>query len=438
MFETVFNSLILLFVFLFIGFVIREVVKPLQKIFLPSSVIGGLVALVLGPQVLGFIQLPETFSSMPGPMINIVLTCMILGTTISLGKVKSYASVTNMVSFTYFAQLAVGTTLGLILAKVWTALPEHWGVMGVFSFWGGHGAGAAAGALFQDLGIEENLGIGIIFATLGLVLAILVGLVVVNWGIRKGYGQEVQEMSSNAYFFGGTIPKKKQESIADGVVSSTGINSLALQLALIMVSIFLGSKIFTGLEMIIPAASNVPSLLYGMVGAAIIWGIMNKVKLDNFVDKKSINTLSGIALEICIFSAVATINLELVTSLFVPILLYTLIIISLMIAIFVVFGKRWIKKDWFETNLIVFGQGIGSTPTGFTLARSVDPNQRTTAWEAFGVGIGVFVVISSTLVAIIPLIAIKSDLLVIGLALIVLIFNFILGEKLIKKRKVIE
>lgn len=435
MFNTVFNDLMFVFLFLFIGFVIREIVKPFQKLFIPASVIGGLIALILGPQVFGMIELPETFSSMAGPMINVVLTAMVLGTAISKVKVKTYASVTNMVSFTYFAQLAVGATVGLILSKLWTALPDHWGVMGVFGYWGGHGASAAAGALFQELGIEGSLGIGMIFATLGLILAILVGMVLVNWGIRKGYGQEVQKESGNSHFYGGTIPKEKQVSIGEGVVSANGINSMALQFALIMVSIFLGSQIFKGIAIIFPGAANIPSLLYGMVGAGIIWGIMLKTKLDSYVDKKSINTLSGIALEICILSAVATLNLDLVTSLFVPIIIYTVLIILLMLVIFIVFGKRWIKNDWFETNLIIFGQGLGSTPTGFALARSVDPNQQTTSWEAFGVGVGLFALISSTLVAVIPFLAIKSDLLVIGLGLAVSIVNIIFGELLREKRR---
>ena len=35
MFTTVFNDLMLLFVFLLIGFLLREIIKPLQKLFLP-------------------------------------------------------------------------------------------------------------------------------------------------------------------------------------------------------------------------------------------------------------------------------------------------------------------------------------------------------------------------------------------------------------------
>ena len=58
MFATVFNDLIVLFCFLIVGFILRELIKPLQKLFIPASVLGGLVALIVGPQVLGLIELP--------------------------------------------------------------------------------------------------------------------------------------------------------------------------------------------------------------------------------------------------------------------------------------------------------------------------------------------------------------------------------------------
>lgn len=51
-FSSLFNDLIVLFAFLLIGFVIREIFKPLQRIYIPASIIGGVIALIVGPQVL--------------------------------------------------------------------------------------------------------------------------------------------------------------------------------------------------------------------------------------------------------------------------------------------------------------------------------------------------------------------------------------------------
>ena len=128
MFATVFNDLIVLFCFLIVGFILRELIKPLQKLFIPASVLGGLVALIVGPQVLGLIELPETLSGMPGPMIVLVLTAMFMGMKVSKASLKNYAGATDISCMLYFAQAAVGLLLGCGLSAVWDTLPEHWGI----------------------------------------------------------------------------------------------------------------------------------------------------------------------------------------------------------------------------------------------------------------------------------------------------------------------
>ena len=59
------NDMLFLAVFMLVGFFAREILKPLQKLFLPSSLIGGLILLALGPQMLGVVPVPESFSSIP-------------------------------------------------------------------------------------------------------------------------------------------------------------------------------------------------------------------------------------------------------------------------------------------------------------------------------------------------------------------------------------
>ena len=58
-FSSIFNDIVILGVFLMAGFVIREIVKPIQKLFIPASVVGGALALIVGPQVLNIVTIPE-------------------------------------------------------------------------------------------------------------------------------------------------------------------------------------------------------------------------------------------------------------------------------------------------------------------------------------------------------------------------------------------
>ena len=242
MFATAVTDLTLLMVFLLLGFVIREIVKPLQKLFLPSALIGGAVALILGPQVLGLIDIPESWSEMATPMINIVLTCTMFGTVLNKSKIKTYAGAINLVILTYFAQMIVGTLVGMGLSKIWPDLPYGWGVMTVFTYWGGHGAGTSAGALFEQLGVDGMVSMGLILATLGLIVAMLAGMVVVNYGVRKGYATNIgKDDTGKAAVESGVLPADKQKPLGKATVSSDAINGLAMQLCLVMLSMWLAA-----------------------------------------------------------------------------------------------------------------------------------------------------------------------------------------------------
>ena len=63
---------------LIIAQVIRTIVKPLQKLYIPSSVIGGAIGLILGPQVLNVIPWSEQIGSYAYLFICIILTVCLL------------------------------------------------------------------------------------------------------------------------------------------------------------------------------------------------------------------------------------------------------------------------------------------------------------------------------------------------------------------------
>ena len=435
--EALVNDLAVLMVFLLIGFALREIIKPLQKLFLPAGLIGGILALICGPQALNIVSLPESWAGMATPMINIILTCAVFGTVISKAKIKSYAGSIDIIVLTYFAQLAVGGLVGWGLSQIWTSLDDVWGTMASFTYWGGMGAGTSAGQLFEDLGVADMRSMGIVMATLGMIVAMVVGMVLVNVGVRRGWAENVTNFTGTKIeTHSGPLPPSKQKSLGNATVSSDAVNGLAMQLALVLLCIWLGSEIFGLIERFIPAASNIPSLLYGIVGAFIIWFIMRKTHIDGYVDKKGVESISGCALEICICSATATLDLELFATYLVPILIHMVVIIALQIFCCVYLVKRWFKTGWFESCLLFFGMGTGSTPSGFALERCIDPDMKNTgALEGFGISVGVFSPISSTLVAILPVLAVQSVWITIGIGVAITVICLIFGETVLRRSK---
>lgn len=401
----------LLLIFLLVGVALLRFCTPLKNLFLPAGLIGGAIALILGPQVLHVIDIPTSWSGMPTPMINVVLTTTLFGAVINKERLKKYSSAINTIVLTYFAQLFVGILVSMGINSVWkNALPDFWGFMAVFTYWGGHGAATTAGTVLEDMGYNGMLSLGIIMATLGLIVAMVAGMVWVNIGERRGWNTYKKKNTKEEKKGSLLLTGEEQPVIGRATMSSDVANGLAVQLGIVLFCMWLGQFIFRSLAKVpyAPLADlmgKIPSLLYGIVGAIIVWAVMRRCKMDKYADVPTIKNIGGVALEICVASATATLNLKLFANYIGPILIHLVCIITLMSAICFWLLPKWMhKKDWFELALMAFGQGHGSTPSGLALARCVDPDSQSYAWEGFGVALGVFTPITSTLAAILPIV----------------------------------
>ena len=383
---SLYSDLLIFGVFLILGLLVREVVKPLQKLYLPASLIGGALLLIVGNQGIGLLEVPESFSGFSGVLINIMLTGIVFGVTINKERVKGYLDYCCANQSVYGMQMLLGPALGVALAAIWNGLPQGWGIMGLFAFHGGHGTAATAGSAFEDLGIAENQSIGMVLATIGLIVAMVVGMAVVNFGIRKGWAKYVKEIKNQPdWTFRGPLPEDKRTSIGSTVTNSISINHLALQTAWLFVAFFVGKMLIQGLTMLWPGATALPSMIQGIIGAAILWPILRVVKLDKLVDKKAISQICGFCLELIVLTAVATLNLKFVAAYLTPIIIYSVIMCGLTVLMDLYLPYKFSKDDWFEKGVMILGHTTGTGATGFALLRAVDPDAQSEVGDAHGV-----------------------------------------------------
>ena len=127
-----FTDLGVLSLFLLAGLALREIIKPLQRLFIPASMVGGVLALVCGPQVMNWVAIPKSYGQLSGTLINLILTCLVFGVTINKKRLANYIDYCCLSVGLKGAQLAVGAALGVVLTLFWTDLPKVWGTMGVF------------------------------------------------------------------------------------------------------------------------------------------------------------------------------------------------------------------------------------------------------------------------------------------------------------------
>ncbi len=383
---SIYEDLVIFGLLLLAGFAIREIVKPIQKLYLPASLVGGAIGLILGPQVLGLMSMPESFSSFSGTLINLMLTGIVFGVVVNKEKITSYLDYSFANQSVYGMQMTLGPVLGLLLASIWPTLPESWGIMGLYAFHGGHGTAATAGALFEELGVPDNQTAGAVLATIGLIVAMTIGMAMVNFGIRKGWAKYVKEPKAQpAWALGGILPEEKRTSIGSTVTSPLGVNHLALQLSWLFLSYFVGKVLIQALVKVWPVASNIPSMLYGILGSMIVWPLLQKLKLSRYVDKKAISQLCSLCMEIIVLTVVATLNLKFLAANVVPILIYSVIIVAMTLFMSFYLPYRFAKDEWFEKGCMIFGHTTGTGATGFALLRAVDPESQSSVGDAHGV-----------------------------------------------------
>jgi len=380
------NAMLLLSVFMLIGYFVREKIKPLQKLFLPSSLIGGVILLILGSQCLNLITVPKAFNSMPSVLIDIVMASLVFGVNFNRDKIGEYLDYVCVPMPAYGMQMCVGTGLGYLLSKIWPGLPLGWGVLGVFSFHGGHGTAAAAAASFEKLGVEGNMAMGMILSTIGLIVAMVVGMVIVNYGVRRGWATFVKEPQKQPdWFYGGVLPKEKQTPTGHLVTTSISINHLALQASWLLAALFVGQELFKFVGLFWPGIKILPSVLRGVIGGAVLWQLIKMVHLQDYVDLKTIKLLSGFMLELVVFTAMATLNVKLIASYIVPIMIFSFVLCVLTIPFVMFAAKRFCKHEWFEKAVMCFGAATGNTSTGLALVRAVDPDSQSSAGDTHGV-----------------------------------------------------
>ncbi|MBR1921690.1 MAG: sodium:glutamate symporter, partial [Kiritimatiellae bacterium] len=177
------------------GKLVRLRVPLLQRLYLPSSVIGGLIGLVLvsalGVRVDG--EIVGAMRRVPGFLINVVFATLFLGTRLpSVRRVVSLAFPQLVLGqIIAWGQYVVGLGLaGFVLARLY-GVPPCFGNLLEIGFEGGHGTVGGMAESFAAAGWGDGAALGFTVATAGMVVGIVVGMALVNWAHARGIVSEV-------------------------------------------------------------------------------------------------------------------------------------------------------------------------------------------------------------------------------------------------------
>ena len=153
-----------------------------------------------------------------------------------------------------------------------------------------------------------------------------------------------------------------------------------------------------------------------MIGGLIVQFSLSRTSFSHAIDKNTLLLLQGLALELLIVAAVATIEVPVVVDFAVPILLLSSVAILGLVAYFFFVGPRVFKDDWFEQSIVNYGALAGVTAVGLMLLRTVDPHMSSKAGQAFALRAPFFSPIAGggLLTSVLPVLAVSYGALAMG------------------------
>lgn len=383
---TLFTDLGFIFILMLIGKIIRVKVKWVQQLFIPPSLIAGLLGLLFGPNGLGWIPLSDDIGTYSAILIALVFGALPLSSpNVSMkeiarrvGPIWAYAQIGMLM------QWALAGLFGLFVLKlIWPDLNDAFGIMLSTGFYGGHGTAAAIGSAFQDLGWEDATSLGMTTATVGIVCAIIGGLFFIKWAARNrqtAFITDFDELPDELR--SGLLPENKRDSIGEATTSSISIDTLTFHSALIFVIAFLGYLASQGVKQYYPML-ELPVFSCAFIIGLLLKKLFDLTTVSRYVNIRTTERLSSAFTDVLVACGVASIKMGVVIKYAVP--LIVLILAGILIVWFITFyfGKRLSRTFWFERTIFAWGWWTGTMAMGIALLRIVDPKQASKAMDDY-------------------------------------------------------
>lgn len=220
----------------------------------------------------------------------------------------------------------------------------------------------------------------------------ITGIVLINWAVRRGKTEVIKDTKGfSSIRKQGIVEFENREPAAKMTVRPESIEPLSFHFAIVGIAILIGFvilELLIWLESVLTADSDfityIPLFPLAMIGGIILQLIFSKVDKQEILDRKMMNRIQGLALDILILSAIGTVSVDVIGDNLIPFLLLAFVGIIWNILGFLILAPRFIPSYWFERGIGDFGQSMGVTATGLLLMRAADPDNKSPAFEAFG------------------------------------------------------
>lgn len=392
---------IFLSLFLVIAMILKRKLKFLQRYLIPASIIGGFIGLIVGSEVLNWIQLDSE------KLGNIIYHLMAVGFISVALKERTRTPVNHKrdnintglaITTSYLSQGILGFTVTLILA--YTFMPglfPPFGLLLPLGFAQGPGQAYSIGTSWEKMGLIDGGNIGLAIATIGFLWAIVFGIPLMNILVRRKKAWGLEDRGKIIEHGAKNLEEKHTENIPRKLY----IDSLTVQISLIGVVYLVTYFTLRGVSLALAPAGD-----YGYTVAQLLWGfhfvvgtmyailarvVLNALKRKNWLhinypDNYILQRVSSGCFDFMIVAAIAALSINTFRANWLPIILVTSIG-GLFTIIYTVFLSRRIYTNYIIEHILgLYGQFTGTITTSMALLREVDPDSESNVPENLVLG----------------------------------------------------
>ena len=371
---------------LLVGKFIRVKVKLIQKLFIPPSLIAGVLGLAFGPNGLGWLPLSGSMGTYAAVLIALVFGALPLSSPKfsakevagRVGPMWAYAQLGMLL------QWGIMGVFGLFVMKlIWPDLNDAFGIMLSTGFYGGHGTAAAIGEAFNGLGWDEAASLGMTTATMGVIFAIIGGLVMIKWAAKNKQTAFIADFADLPNELrSGLVPEEKREPIGTTTTSAISIEPLTFHLALVFLVAFLGYTMSVGVKQLYPQL-ELPVFSCAFIVGLVLKKIFDATKVSNYICPNTTQRIGSMSTDLLVAFGVASIKLGVVVKYAVPLVVLLVAGAVIVFGITFFFGRKLSKTYWFERTIFAWGWWTGTMAMGIALIRIVDPKLASKAMDDY-------------------------------------------------------
>lgn len=372
--------------FLVMGTYLRSRVKLFQNYLIPANLIAGVVGLILGANVLGWVDLT---TERLGAYVYHLLALLFIALGLRAPNRKvGLTSVKFGIIFicVYLVQAILGLMIAFLL--IYTIAPDLFagiGLLAPLAYGMNPGIAYSVGQNWEQFGFEHGGVVGLTMSAAGFVIAYTAGIWLVRSGISKGKAHFIgsaEEISNDMK--AGVYKHPKPNQSEKITTPPENIESLSIHLGLIgltfILTYFLVYLMETGLIRV--GAENEVSTLWSFhfIVAAIVALAVRKTadstRVSRIIDDVTMTRLSNLFMDFMIVASVSAISLVVVAQYWIPLAGITLAVAAATWLMVKAMTARAFREFKLERFAAIFGNMTGTLQSALVLLRMVDPGMK--------------------------------------------------------------